>query len=346
MADTEDYSEEATPTAHHESHEKDGDDETSVAGLSGVTAALAVHALIPTAHQDAPALISTHKGDASAHHAKYTDVNARAAINNIFGADGKADADIDLDGHDLINGTVDGVEVGDIGNELILEVLDDCGDTSTIIDWVEGADGLNPADNQVYVEQGSHSMALGIDADLHANEYGAWTNSQSQGDLSAYQNDWVYFWIYFSTLDYLRTPLHALSFYIGNGLADYYQFRWSKTDLAIGWNLCKGDFDNPFGISGTTDWSDIDYLRLVIFEVGGNTNDFTAYVDSIMFVRPMPQNHLVNLRHIGDTLLPARLLVTDSMEFGTRIATGDVVITGYITIKDASGNDRKLAIID
>lgn len=151
MADTEDYSEEATPTLHHESHEKDGDDETSVAGLSGVTAALAVHALIPTAHQDAPALILTHKGDASAHHPKYTDAAARAAINDIFGADGKADSNIDLDGHDITGGTVDGLHVSELGIDLILDIFDDCGDISLITDWSNLYDALPPEIGRAHV---------------------------------------------------------------------------------------------------------------------------------------------------------------------------------------------------
>jgi len=106
MADTEDYSEEATPTAHAASHEDAGTDEISIAGLAGEPLELAAHALLPTVHQDAPDLILTHKGDAAAHHTAFTPALARAAINNIFGADGKADADIDLDGHDLIGGDV------------------------------------------------------------------------------------------------------------------------------------------------------------------------------------------------------------------------------------------------
>ncbi len=44
------------------------------------------------------------KGDGNPlHHDKYTDVNARASINSIFGSDGKADKTIDLDGNDLDN---------------------------------------------------------------------------------------------------------------------------------------------------------------------------------------------------------------------------------------------------
>ena len=43
-----------------------------------------------------------HKADAAAHHARYTDAESRAAINNIFGSDGKADKEINIDNHDLI----------------------------------------------------------------------------------------------------------------------------------------------------------------------------------------------------------------------------------------------------
>lgn len=44
-----------------------------------------------------------HKADASAHHAKYTDENSRAAIDNIFWSDGKATKDINFQGHKLKN---------------------------------------------------------------------------------------------------------------------------------------------------------------------------------------------------------------------------------------------------
>ena len=65
----------------------------------------------PTSNQDAATKkftdnsISTHTAISSAHHVKYTDAEARAAINNIFGSDGKADSNIDLDSHKIINVT-------------------------------------------------------------------------------------------------------------------------------------------------------------------------------------------------------------------------------------------------
>jgi hypothetical protein len=47
--------------------------------------------------------LGAHAGDASAHHSRYTDSEARGAIGNIFGSDGHADADILLDSHNLEN---------------------------------------------------------------------------------------------------------------------------------------------------------------------------------------------------------------------------------------------------
>jgi hypothetical protein len=81
MADHEDYLSGEAPMAHHESHESLGSDEISVAGLLGVTAELAAHALIATAHQDAPGLIAAHALIAAAHHARYTDVEATIIAN-------------------------------------------------------------------------------------------------------------------------------------------------------------------------------------------------------------------------------------------------------------------------
>jgi len=63
VTETEDYDKSATPTAHAESHEDGGADEMDITGLAG----------------------------------GFDDADARAAIGNIFGADGKADAEIDLD---------------------------------------------------------------------------------------------------------------------------------------------------------------------------------------------------------------------------------------------------------
>lgn len=62
----------ADPSAHH-------DEYTDAEAAAIAAAVVAAHAVLPTVHQDAPALILAHKGDASAHHARYTDAEALAA---------------------------------------------------------------------------------------------------------------------------------------------------------------------------------------------------------------------------------------------------------------------------
>ena len=83
MADHEDYLPGEAPAAHKTTHQDEGTDEISLAGLSGTPAALATHALLPTVHQDAPDLIETHRLVPAAHHAKYTDGEARAVYSPI-----------------------------------------------------------------------------------------------------------------------------------------------------------------------------------------------------------------------------------------------------------------------
>ena len=58
--------------------------QAGVYGKAEVDADIAAHAALPTVHQDAPALILTHKGDASAHHARYTDVEAGAVADALI----------------------------------------------------------------------------------------------------------------------------------------------------------------------------------------------------------------------------------------------------------------------
>jgi len=168
----------------------------------------------------------------------------------------------------------------------ILLLLDDCGDTSNIENWVEGADGLNPVDETTIVKQGSHSMRLGVDADLDVVVNAYWENATDFGDLSAYQHDWLYFWLYFTTLDYLPPAGDVGLFVIGTEYTHSIFKMWSKADLVVGWNLIKFDLDNPDFILGTIDWTDIKYMRFLTYEKAGNLNDFTIYVDSIMLVRP------------------------------------------------------------
>lgn len=104
--DHEDYETGSAPAAHGPSHGAGQSDEVSVAGLAGEPLALAAHKILPAIH-----------------HIKFTAAEARAAINNIFGADGKADSDIDLDLHRLTNvlapfGVLDGDNLGARNNAI------------------------------------------------------------------------------------------------------------------------------------------------------------------------------------------------------------------------------------
>lgn len=165
-------------------------------------------------------------------------------------------------------------------------MLDDCGDTSDISDWTESADSLDPVDETTLVKQASHAMKLRIDADKSGYDYGYWRNNQNQGDLSAYQHDWVYMWVYFSTLDYLLAAGACGVYHIGSVIGDRISFNLLKADLVVGWNLLKFDLDNPDATSGNIDWSTISFQQLRINSVAGNTHDFYVVVDSIMFVKP------------------------------------------------------------
>jgi len=164
-------------------------------------------------------------------------------------------------------------------------MLDDCGDTSTITDWVEANDGLNPIDETSIVKEGSHSAKLGIDASLSETDNAYWTNTQAQGDLTQYQHDWLYLWVYFTILDYLNATGNCVILQWGSDVDNRAYVGMPKTDLSVGWNLLKFDLDDPDWSTGTIDWSAISFLRFTINEITDNTTDFSVYLDSLMFVR-------------------------------------------------------------
>lgn len=169
-------------------------------------------------------------------------------------------------------------------------ILDDCGDTSDIEDWVEEGDGLNPTDETTLVKQGSHAMKLGVDADLSANDWAKWPNTNLSVDAEICKHDWLYLWIHFSTIDYIHSTGTALQVLIGD-LIDktaYEYFHFTKAQLATGWNLIKCDLDNYTGGSDVDliNWANINWMEIRINEAPGNVNDFYIVVDSIMFVRP------------------------------------------------------------
>ena len=85
--------------AHKARHKSGGADEIDISGLTP--------GLHETTHRSGGTDILLHSNlnpQPSDHHTKFTAANARAAINDIFGADGKADATIDLDAQKLLSG--------------------------------------------------------------------------------------------------------------------------------------------------------------------------------------------------------------------------------------------------
>lgn len=154
-----------TPTAHKLSHQNGGADEISVAGLAGETAELAAHKILPAIH-----------------HVKFTSAEARAAINNIFGADGKADVDINLDTHKLIN------------------VVDPVTD--------QGGDTKKARENALTTHAGLptvHQDAPGL-IETHrlvaAAHHAAYTDAKARAAMSPISLSPAAFWPIFDTYDY------------------------------------------------------------------------------------------------------------------------------------------------
>ena len=84
MADHEDYLPGEAPAAHSATHEDGGADEINLLGLDGQSNELLAHSLIPTAHQDAPAMIALHAAIEDAHHVRYTDAEVTAIADGLI----------------------------------------------------------------------------------------------------------------------------------------------------------------------------------------------------------------------------------------------------------------------
>jgi len=162
--------------------------------------------------------------------------------------------------------------------------LFDCGDDNPVTDWASVVDdALAAAEDTTYVKQGSKSMKLGVDYDLHANDTAWWGYGGQSMDLSEYYDNWVYAWVYLPTLDYLKASGNCLFFYIGNDDSNRLEFKYTKADLSVGWNLLKMDLDNATSGIGTVTWTAIDYMWWGVAHL--NTTDFDIYVDDIKLWR-------------------------------------------------------------
>lgn len=204
----------------------------------------------------------------------------RNIIDLAFSHGGKDIADQKIEPRKL---RLTSILIGEAGG--FVRQLDDCGDTSNVEDWVEGYDGLNPVENEVYVKQGFKSMALGVDADLNGSDEARWINISDLGNLSNYKNDWLYLWVYFPTLNYVAPSSDVFLYSLGSSATDRNRYIWIKSDLSVGWNLLTIAIDNPTSSIGTIDWTKIDYQRIQVFEATGNENDFTFYVDDLKIWR-------------------------------------------------------------
>lgn len=203
-------------------------------------------------------------------------------VGRIKGDDDDTPRLVAVDASGILLSRMKGSAFGDI----TLHILDDCGDNDAVVNWVRNSDALDPLENKVYVKQGSTSVKLQIDASASAQDYGLWINSRDLGDLSAYQNNWAYLWVYFDTLDYLLAEGTAFQYWMGTDSNNHYRWFFTKANLVLGWNLIKCDFNDPDYVKGAQNWANCQYQRLYVTELVDNTNDFTLYVDSIKIVRP------------------------------------------------------------
>lgn len=115
----------------------------------------------------------THINNTNAHHTRYTDIESRAAINGIFGSDGKADKDIDMDGtstYKIIHlgnpsASGDAVNLGYLESELTSIYFADLVDiTNQLSGVVKSLDDKNytfpsnPIDAQLFYDRTSESF--------------------------------------------------------------------------------------------------------------------------------------------------------------------------------------------
>lgn len=163
-----------------------------------------------------------------------------------------------------------------------VKLLDDCGDTHPVTNWVQaGDDALAPAENTTYVRQGQKSCALGVDASKSGNDYATWTSAASLGDLSAHNQKTLAFPLYIPTgaLAYFSAT-DALVIRLGNDASNYWQWKVQKADLKEGWNLIDLTLEDPESTQGSPAWTAVDYRFFRVNEIAGNTQDFTLYMDA------------------------------------------------------------------
>jgi len=131
-------------------------------------------------------------------------------------------------------------------------------------------------------------------------------------------------------------------FKFGHSGSDYAQFKWATTET------------NSALLLGLSDAGEAS-RSFIICDIGDMNSNFAiaAQANPTLFVHSnlTTNEQYIRLTHdtsdgvigtgVGDLLLSPVGVV----KFGTHAAIGAETITGYITIKDAAGNSRKLAVV-
>lgn len=213
-------------------------------------------------------------------------------LARLKGYDGSALKDVLVDSSGKIISSMQGAIV----DEEILHTICDCGDDDPDTEWEDFLDLLAPTASPDYRKVGVNGIKFLIDASLTGSTHGYMDSTTDRGDLTLYIQDWVYFWFYVESLDHILASGNALTFDIGNDVSNRYAWGFTKAELQQGWNLIKCDLKNPDTTAGSIDWTDIDFMRLAVYETDPNTVDIICAIDSIQIVRrAASQGTLVDL---------------------------------------------------
>ena len=168
----------------------------------------------------------------------------------------------------------------------ILAVLEDGGNNIPLVSWLGIFDFLSIAESFDYGVDGIKSFKIVISPSLDVSESAAVYTEKLYGDLSAYRHEWIYLWLYFPDLTYILPAGTAVRLILGSGWSDYLAWNFTLSQLAVGWNLLKGDFDNPSSTVGSADFSALSKAAVYIYEVSGNAHDIVLYLGKLAFVKP------------------------------------------------------------
>lgn len=142
--------------------------------------------------------------------------------------------------------------------------------------WAESGDASNPTYQTTitYVKEGTGSGSFGW---TNSSGTATWTNTQSYGNLSSYDNGYSSVWCYITSACYSALSTNGVRMRIGSDSSNYLEFYFPKADLVEGWNYLECDFDNPDATSGTVVWSGIDYNVIQVYEASNSTIYFDNY---------------------------------------------------------------------